>query len=232
MINKIYIIHGWTYTIKPWDKVVEILKNNGIEVIQLEVPGLTSPSDAVWTIDKYVDWLDKSLAGDNSPVVLGHSNGGRIALNLASRKPDRFKHLILLDSAGVYDGTFKTTTKRRVFKGLSVIFSPLKKNPFLRKVVYKLSGSGDYNRAPENMKTTLNNMLASDKLLNLSKVKTPTTIIWGREDKITPLWEAHVLEKKIIGSQLRVYDKWTHAPYIHYPDEVADAILGVLRSLK
>ena len=40
----LYIIHGWTYTVEPWSKTLDILKKNGIKVKMLHVPGLTEKS--------------------------------------------------------------------------------------------------------------------------------------------------------------------------------------------
>ena len=54
----LYIIHGWTYTVEPWSKTLELLKRHSIKVKMLKVPGLTEPSDKIWTIDDYVQWAD------------------------------------------------------------------------------------------------------------------------------------------------------------------------------
>jgi pimeloyl-ACP methyl ester carboxylesterase len=39
-------------------------------------------------------------------VLLGHSNGGRIALAFAEKYPDKVKQLVLIDSAGIYHNEF------------------------------------------------------------------------------------------------------------------------------
>ena len=88
MSKELYIIHGWTYSIEPWTSVVSILRSKGVIVHQLRVPGLTSDSDEVWNIEGYVQWLHDQLQGVDRPMVLGHSNGGRIALNSLSTFPD------------------------------------------------------------------------------------------------------------------------------------------------
>ncbi len=219
----LYIIHGWTYTVEPWTKTIEILERNGIKVIMLNVPGLTSPSKKVWTIDDYVLWADKNIP--NGAIALGHSNGGRILLNLCSEKPEKLSKLILLDAAGVYE----PSKKRDILKTVSKLGKPLKKIPLVSKVFHKLTGSMDYERAPENMKKTLSNMLESDKKLVLTKVTTPTAIIWGEEDNITPPRQAHILKRKLVDSTISIYPNWNHAPYISDPDGLAKAIMKELK---
>ena len=54
-MKKLYIIHGWTYTVEPWAKTIELLKKDyGITAKMLHVPGLTTPSNKIWTIEELV----------------------------------------------------------------------------------------------------------------------------------------------------------------------------------
>lgn len=214
----LYIIHGWTYTVAPWERTIALLEKQGIRVEMLHVPGLTSPSKKVWTIDEYVKWADRHIP--DGAVALGHSNGGRILLNLCSENPNKLSHLILLDAAGVYE----PSSKRDVVKTVSKKLGFLKKIPGLAKVWHKLTGASDYAHAPENMKQTLSNMLESDKKLDLTKITTPTSIIWGAADTVTTLQQAETMHKSILGSTIDVHQGWNHAPYISHPAELAKAI--------
>lgn len=221
----LYIIHGWTYTIEPWRKTVMLLRKNGVQVKMLNVPGLTAPSRKVWTVEEYAAWADKHIP--DGAVALGHSNGGRILLNLAAKKPDKLKHLILLDSAGIYE----ESAKRNLSKKVSKTFAPLKKVKVLRKVYHRLLGASDYDRAPENMKETLANMISSDKNLDLSKVTTPVSILWGKQDNVTPPHQAEAMHQALPSSTLTFYANWTHAPYISDYQGLARAILKTLKSI-
>ena len=221
----LYIIHGWTYTIEPWKKTVMLLRKNGVQVKMLNVPGLTAPSKKVWTIEEYADWADKNIP--DGAIALGHSNGGRILLNLLSKKPDKLKYLILLDSAGIYE----ESAKRNLSKKVSKTFAPLKKMKVLRKVYHKLLGASDYDRAPENMKETLANMISSDKNLSLEKISTPTAILWGKQDNVTPPRQAEKLRAGLKNSKLTFYTNWSHAPYISDYQGLARALLKTLKSI-
>lgn len=222
----LYIIHGWTYTTEPWKKTIALLKAKGLDVKMLNVPGLTEPSRKVWTIEEYTEWANKNIP--DGAIALGHSNGGRILLNLCSKKPNKLKHLILLDSAGVYEKSLKRDISRK----LSKIFAPLKRIPYLQKIVHRITGATDYAKAPENMKQTLVNMIDSDKDLDPAKVSTSTSILWGRDDTVTPPRQAAVLHQKIKGSTLKLYDEWTHAPYISHPVELARAIIVTIKEVE
>lgn len=224
MKKTLYIIHGWTYTVSHWEETIRLLEDYGIEVKMLRVPGLTSKSDKVWTIDDYAKWADQNIP--DGAVALGHSNGGRILLNLLESKPNKLRRVILLDAAGVYEESKKREIVRRISKAMS-IFKSIKP---LRKVYHKLAGASDYDRAPENMKKTLTNMVDSDKDLDFSAITTPAIILWGKSDTVTPPRQALKMHKLLKNSTLKLFDDWTHAPYICDPEGLARAIYVALET--
>lgn len=222
----LYIIHGWTYTVEPWKNTLAMLRDNGISVKMLHVPGLTEKSDKVYTIDDYVKWADENIP--DGAVALGHSNGGRILLNLCADNPEKLKYLILLDAAGVYE----PSARKRLVEKVAKIGKPLKKVPIIDKAFHKITGSTDYSRAPENMKQTLANMLESDKDLDFSKVTTKTFILWGKKDTTTPPRQATTMYEKLPNAELKFYANWTHAPYISSPEELARALTTLIKRIK
>ncbi len=222
----LYIIHGWTYTVEPWKNTLAMLRDNGISVKMLHVPGLTEKSGEVFAIEDYVEWADKNIP--DGAIALGHSNGGRILLNLCAKNPEKLKYLILLDAAGVYE----PSARKRLVEKVAKIGKPLKKVPIIDKAFHKITGSTDYSRAPENMKQTLANMLASDKDLDFSKVQTKTFILWGKKDTTTPPRQATVMYEKLPNAELKFYANWTHAPYISSPDELARALTALIKRIK
>lgn len=217
-MQKLYIIHGWTYKPEPWLEVIKDLKKQGIDAELLRVPGLGKPSKKSYTIEDYVAWAKENLP--KGSIALGHSNGGRILLNLLSAEPDYLKGIILLDAAGYYE----KSAKRDISRGLSKVLSPLKKSKFARKVAHKILGASDYENAPENMKLTLTNMLDSDKALDIAKVTTPAQIIWGSDDNITPLRQGKKMHELLPHSELTVKDGWRHSHYLVSTEELAKEI--------
>lgn len=222
----LYIIHGWTYTVEPWKSTLAMLRDEGFRVKMLNVPGLTEPSDKVFEIDDYVKWADEQIP--NGALALGHSNGGRILLNLCAGKPEKLRNLILLDSAGVYE----PSRKKQIVERLAKIGKPLKKIPLVNKAFHRLTGTTDYSHAPENMKKTLVNMLESDRELDFAKVTTPVYILWGKKDTTTPPRQATAMYEKLPNAELKFYANWTHAPYISDPEGLARAIATLIRRLE
>ena len=222
----LYIVHGWTYTIEPWRATIGLLRDAGISVKMLRVPGLTEPSKKEFEIADYVKWANQEIP--DGAIALGHSNGGRILLNLCAKNPEKLKYLILLDSAGIYE----PSVRERMVERMAKIGKPLKKIPVVDKAFHKITGSTDYSRAPENMKKTLANMLASDKDLDFSKVETPTYILWGKKDTTTPPRQATAMYEKLPNAELKFYANWTHAPYISDPEGLARALYNLVRKLQ
>ena len=224
-MKTLYIIHGWTYTTEPWNNALQRLRYLGLQAKMLHVPGLTSPSNKVFTIDDYVHWADQNIP--DGAIALGHSNGGRILLNLCAKNPKKLQSLILLDAAGIYEPSMRKTVVEKVAK----LGKPLKKLPLLDVAFHKITRSTDYSKAPANMKKTLTNMLESDKVLDLSKVTTPTYLLWGKKDTITPPRQATKMYERLPNADLKFYANWTHAPYISNPDELSKALISLMQKL-
>jgi pimeloyl-ACP methyl ester carboxylesterase len=140
------------------------------------------------------------------------------------RHPWRLKQLILIDSAGVAHEQLRPRAKLKILRAMSVILKPIIRLPVLKRVLYKLIGAQDYFNAPPNMKLTMGNMLDADTSIDLARISLPVTIIWGREDTITPLADGKQLAAGLQGSRLYIIEDARHAPFANHPDEVADLI--------
>lgn len=225
MAKKLYIIHGWTYRPEPWHEVIKDLKELGVDAELLRVPGLGTKSSKVFTLDDYEKWAREKLP--KGSYALGHSNGGRILLKLLSDDPTYLKGVILLDAAGVWEDS----NRRIIMKKLSKTFAPLKKSKIARKVVHRLIGANDYENAPDNMKVTLDNMINSDKTLDLAKVTTPAQIIWGEADTTTPLRQGEKMHALLKNSELTIKPGWRHSHYLVSTKELAEEIADKFKKL-
>lgn len=222
--KKVYIIHGWTYSTDGWKECIYGLREKGIDVVTLNVPGLTKSSDEVWTLDKYVEWLSEKLQNEEKVVLIGHSNGGRISISFSEKYPEKVSKLILIDSAGIVHNELPLRIKRKLFGALAKAGKVFKKVPFLRKVFYKLIGARDYGRANPNMRETMKNLISVDLTPSLKKLNLPTLIIWGKKDEMTPLSDAYVMNKEISGSKLVLIEEAKHSPHKTHPKEVSEEI--------
>lgn len=228
-MNRVFIIHGWTYNLDKWTALVELLEKSGIKTKLLKVPGLTSPSNKIWSIDDYIDWLNDELKNTKDPIVIGHSNGGRIALSYIQQHPQVIKQLILIDSAGIPHNERRSLMKLKILRIMSKVGKLFSYIPPLKKMFYKAIGAQDYFNASPNMKVTMQNMLQADSHIILSKIKLPTTIIWGRNDAITPLEDGQKMHSGITGSKLHIVDDARHTPFFNHPAVVAGLIIQAIQ---
>lgn len=223
-MKKIYIIHGWSYSIEKWDEIVSLLNKKRVSATVLKVPGLIYPIKKPWTINDYVSWLYKKLTKEKKVLLVGHSNGGRIVLAFVKRYPDKISKLILIDSAGVYGSSISLKIKRMIFGNLARIGKKFTTSKTLKNILYKFAHSNDYNRADLIMKKTMLSLVQSDIARNFENVQVPTTIIWGENDSTTPLADGKLLSKTIKNSKLFVIKNAKHSPQFSHPREVADII--------
>ena len=81
------------------------------------------------------------------------------------------------------------------------------------------------------MKKTMTNMLDSDKTLDISGIKTKTMIIWGADDRMTPLRQGQKMHELLKNSQLTIKDGWRHSHYLQNVSETADEIAKQYKEL-
>lgn len=227
-MKKIYIVHGWGYTLNKWEQFTEELKKRGFKPILLQVPGLTRQSYRVWTLDNYVEWLKKEIKNEKKIVLVGHSNGGRISLALSLQYPEKVWHLILIDSAGIYHNSLLLQAKRLLFKNLAKVGKKFTSSLRLKDLLYKIARTEDYKNATPHMQQTLIHLLESDKDLKINQIAVPTTLIWGKNDKVTSLSDGKLMNKLIKNSKLFIIENARHSPQFTHPEETANIILRAL----
>jgi pimeloyl-ACP methyl ester carboxylesterase len=227
-MKKIFILHGWTYSTEKWQPFIKSLNRQGFEVVLLKIPGLTEKIDRVWDLDDYVDWLKKTLKKEREIILIGHSNGGRIALAYASKKPSNLERLILIDSAGIYHNDLGIKLKRSIFRTAAKIGKKITNSEKLRGVLYNATRETDYKDAPVEVRQTMANLISTDLTNVLKGVEVKTTLIWGRDDSATPLRDGRIMQKLLRNSKIHVLDA-RHSPMFTNTEEVVQIILEDLR---
>ena len=245
-MKKIIILHGWTKNLDKWKTLLGALEKRGIKADLPEIPGLTESLQKVWNLSDYVNWLKNIVDKEKGEVILiGHSNGGRIALSFTNHFPEKVEKLILIDSAGIYHNELPIKIKRIVFKTIAKIgaqafgrarlpFGPelrvegldrrdgIKK--VLRDLLYKLARESDYKNLDENVRQTMINLISTDLKPILPQIQTPTLIVWGRQDKVIPLLDGILMNSLIKNSKLEIIENARHSPQFTHATQVAEII--------
>jgi pimeloyl-ACP methyl ester carboxylesterase len=230
MQKEIVLIHGWGGTKKSLDPLAKELKNYGYKTKVLELPGhgQTPEMDKPWNMQDYSNWLMQNIPNPENTILLGHSFGGRIILHTLINNSD-FNQAILINSSGIKP---KNSFKKSFWKIISLPYKLVNQSPLkgifdpIRKTVYKiLIGESDYIKTSGNMKKTfqiINEQYYNEE--NLKKISTKVLLIWGKEDKATPLWMGKTLDKNIKNSKLISVENATHGLPKFQPELVARLI--------
>ncbi len=228
-IKKIFVLHGWTYSTEKWDSFINLMQSKYPSTELLKIPGLTEKLNEVWNLDNYVEWLKNIVDKEKDKVVLiGHSNGGRISIGFAAKYPEKVSTLVLIDSAGIYHNELSIRLKRLVFKTIAKIGKKLTTSEALRKALYKLSREEDYKNAPPVVRATMVNLTTKDITSDLNLVKTKALIIWGQDDRITPLSDGKIIHKLIKGSKMKIINGAKHSPQFTHVSKVVKEICEYL----
>lgn len=228
-MNKVIILHGWTKNLDKWKMFLKNLDKARINYQFPKIPGLTGNLSEVWSLNDYVKWLKKITDKEKGKVILiGHSNGGRIALAFTNTFPEKVEKLILIDSSGIYHNELILTIKRIVFRTIAKVGKKLTSSESIKSLLYKAARESDYKDLDKNVKQTMINLISSDLKPILPQIKIPTLIIWGANDKITPLSDGILMNNLIENSKLEIIKDARHSPQFTHSTEVANIIINNL----
>jgi pimeloyl-ACP methyl ester carboxylesterase len=227
--DPVLFLHGWGGCAKSFAPVSEYLKKE-FQTITVDLPGFgtSGEPDEPWSVTEYTDTVRNLIdsIGIKKCHIIGNSFGGRIAILLAAQNPELVDKMILCDSAGVlpkrgvkyYFKIYRYKLAKKLIKR-KTIKSILKVLGFnLDKAIQK-AGSEDYRKLNDNMKKTFVRVVNQDLRPYLKKIKSPVLLVWGGQDRDTPLYMAKVMEKEIPDAGLVVYEDAGHFSYL---DRLAD----------
>jgi len=171
-------------------------------------PGLDQIDDIHDLVFYYQDFID--AIGLKSFFLAGHSIGGLFAAELAAARPDLVKKLVLTCPVGLWmDETPVTDLFILMPHELpGVIFGDLS-NPVIPQL---FAPPADQDELAQAMYLQLTNFSATGKFIwpipdkglkkRLHRIKAPTLILWGDQDKLTPPAYGPLFQSKIANSQL------------------------------
>lgn len=226
------LLHGLFGALSNWDGVVNRFKDRYRVLIPL-LPIYDMPLKEAG-LDGLVNFLDNfvSFKQLSQMSIMGNSLGGHVALIFALNHPQLINRMILTGSSGLFEnsmgGSFpkrgdyqyikerveytfydpETATKEYVDE----VFETTKSIPKAMRIVAIAKSAQRHNMAED-----------------IPGIKTPTLLIWGLNDTITPPMVAHEFNRMIKGSKLRFIDKCCHAPMMEHPEEFNDILEEYLK---
>lgn len=248
------LLHGFGTSLQTWHDVRPSLARHGrVLMLDLKGFGLSSrPRDRVYTPADQADIVaafisDRTLS---RIVLVGHSYGGGVAVlahdRLARQGRDAVKALILIDAAlypqdlPFFIEGLRLPLLNRVFLALT---TPEFRARFTLRRIFRNQEAVTAARVERHARF-LDAPGARDAFIQVAEqiddldfdkterairaVRVPTLIIWGEQDPVIPIANAHRLQAAIEGSRLDVIPASGHVPHEEYPDVTLAAILRFL----
>lgn len=250
----IVLIHGIAASYHNWDDLIPLLAGQGYACYALDLLGHgDSPKPASraykmeWMYKHFSGWLE-SLELPETPVLIGHSLGGYLALEYARRSSRSIRSLILVNP--LYSLSQLPTLLRRTYRRPRLSHFIIGRTPtwMFRLIVDMTSvAMGNENGArhslPERVRTQtaidysrtspgVYNIINNSQDLNpyLPSISVPTLVIWGEKDQTLAPSSFGTLVNQMPharGVPLRA----GHVLHQSNPDEFHSIVLDYLRSL-
>ena len=239
----IIFVHGFPYDHYMWADQTKNFSND-YYCVRYDIRGLgASPAgDGQFTIEMFVDDLENIIneLKLNKPILFGLSMGGYISLRAVERMENKFGAIILCDTKSSADDNEGKIKRASAIKQIN----SSKFDPFIETFVLNCFGEKfveentvEYRKVVERSKA--NNPLGvkgcllamasrTDTTAYLSKIKSPTLIICGGEDKLTPPAVMKSMSDQIPNSNFVIIEGSGHMVPIENPEGVNKSIKDFL----
>ena len=219
----IIVLHGLMGGLSNFDAVTRFFGNNGYKIIIPELPIYTM-SLLKTNVKSFANYLKDFIEfkGLDNVILLGNSLGGHIGLYHTKLYPKKVKALVITGSSGLYESAMGSGyTKRSDYevikkKAQDVFYDPAVATKEIVDEVYETVN--DRNKLIKTLaiaKSAIRHNMAKD----LPKMQTPTCIIWGKNDTVTPPEVAEEFHELLPDSDLFWIDKCGHAAMMEHPEE-------------
>ena len=171
-------------------------------------------------------------------ILVGHSMGGWVAAEMAAMGQENLKGLVLIDAVGIRP---KQSEIAEIFMVSAQTRAGLRFHDTSQVPNYEELSR---EMTPEETNTDHSNREMASRLcwkpymynpslpFYLTKVKSPTLIIWGKQDAIVPAECADLYHQVLSNSTLKVIDNCGHSPQVEKPQEFQAAIAGFMSGLR
>ncbi len=239
----IIFVHGFPYDHNMWQAQADELSTNYL-CVSYDIRGLgESPAgDGQFTMESFVDDLEKIIdeLKLHRPILCGLSMGGYISLRAIERMQEKFSALILCDTKSAADDNEGKLKRAGAIKqinsgGFDSFVESFVLNCFGEKFVKE--NNLEFRKVVDRSKTNnpigvkgclLAMVSRTDTTESLSKIKIPTLVICGSEDKLTPPDVMKSMADKIPNANFVLVESSGHMTPIENPQEVNKAIKDFL----
>jgi len=231
----VVLVHGLGSRGDDWRELAPYLGKAGFRVYMPDLPGYgrsDKPADFSYSVHDeaqvVVGFMD--ALGLKQVDLGGWSMGGGIAQHVAAEHPERVRRLMLFDAAGIpempkWDLGLFTPDSPAQLDQLDALLMPVKPNVprFIARDIVRISKQNAWviHRAIESMMTGQD---ATDKLL--PGLKMPVLLVWGGEDRITPLSQGETMHRLVPQSQLDVIPGCGHLAPRQCAGQIAPYVLA------
>ena len=200
----IIFLHGWLTDLESMRPLTtNLVKKFKVYLVDVVGFGKSDLPEEPLNSQDFAEFLKEFMEKlkIENPVLIGHSNGGRIIINAVGKKLVKAKKIVLIDSAGIKPHhTTSYYIKVGVYKIGKLFLNLLPNTKGVKEFKERLRnnvGSSDYKASPTVLKETMKIILREDVKDILPNINVPTLLIWGSLDTATPISDAKTMEKLI-----------------------------------
>lgn len=225
----IVFLHGLVGLNEHWEGVVHRVSDR-VRCILFELPllQLRGSECSIQSVSDLTAKFLREYLGEPA-VLVGNSFGGHVALRVALNRPELCRGLVLAGSSGLIETSIVSDIQIRpsrewLVRKIGELFFD---RANLREADIDRAHRELSDRGGARAMVKLSRSARRDHLGDrIGEIQTPTLLIWGKNDVVTPPEAAHEFHRLIKDSRLVWFDRCGHAPMIESADGFAAELLA------
>lgn len=230
------LLHGLFGALSNWKSVTETFSDRYRVIIPM-MPIYEKPTfDVEASVEGLARFVEKFLAFKKieNCFLIGNSLGGHIALKYLLGHRQQVSGLVLTGSSGLYEsgmGNEFPKYKSYPFIKERVEFTFFSPKTATKELVDEVFGIVNDNFRALRVLRIARSAQRENLAKEVADLKTPTLLVWGLNDNITPPNVAHSFNRLLSNSKLRFVDGCGHAPMMEQPEKFNAILEKFLKEL-
>ncbi|MGQ0545640.1 MAG: alpha/beta fold hydrolase [Betaproteobacteria bacterium] len=240
-MTTLFFLHGVGGGRAAWDRQVPYFSARGYRCVAWDQPGYGgAPPVEPYTFEAIAKALQQQTA--EPAVLVGHSMGGMVAQETCARYPEKVKALVLSFTSPAFAGggefarQFIAARVGALDAGRTMAEVAAALMPTLRGTKSDPEGVALAIRTmaavpPDTYRKAVHLLTTFDRRADLAKIRVPTLLVAGSDDRVAPPAIHEKMSKRIPGAKYALLEGCGHLGPMDQPQAFNEVVFSFLKRI-
>jgi len=238
-VTPLVFLHGVGGSHEVWDRQLPYFAARGYATRAWDQPGYGG-TPAIEPYD--LEHVAAALIGQlpDAPVLVGHSMGGFVAQEVYARFPGRVKALVLCFTSAAFGGSGSDFARQFIAARIAPLDAGRTMAQIAAQLIPAMRGTRSRDEGvvhaervmaqvpPDTYRKAVRLLTTFDRRADLPRIRVPTLLIAGSDDRVAPAAVMERMAQKIPGAEFVQLEGCGHLGPMDQPDSFNEALAAFL----